>query len=251
MKSSYLSTFYLNVKEPSRSMIRRWVFSSQKSNRQSSSTQSLMPHGNKQAYDSPRQCKTLLRNGSKEKLANGTLEFSQGPYRSRYFLVPKKNLGEYRMINDVQPLNKVTIRDAGMPPSVDEFSEEFAGYPVLTSVDYYSGYDQMMLDRRSRDLTAFQTDAGLVRQTRLPQVWTNSVACFQRAIVKVHWKQIPKHARPFLDDVGLHSPKSRYNDIEISPGVRKFVWEHAQIFRQFMRDVWSSGMTISGRKTIA
>ena len=114
----------------------------------------------------------------KEKLANGTLEFSQGPYRSRYFLVPK-NPGEYRMINDVQPLNKVTIRDAGMPPSVDEFSEEFAGYPVLTSVDYYSGYDQLMLDKRSRDLTAFQTDAGLVRQTRLPQGWTNSVACFQ------------------------------------------------------------------------
>jgi len=73
------------------------------------------------------------------------------------------------MIHNVQPLNKVTIRDAGMPPSVDEFSEEFAGYPVLTSVDYYSGYDQMMLDRRSRDLTAFQTDAGLVRQTHLPQ----------------------------------------------------------------------------------
>src|SRR5205814_29895 len=64
-----------------------------------------------------------------------------------------------------------------------------------------------------------------------------------------HSKQIPKHARPFLDDVGLHGPKSRYNDIEISPGIRKFVWEHAQIFRQFMQDVWTSGMTISGRKS--
>src|SRR5436305_8327365 len=113
----------------------------------------------------------------KEKLANGILKFSQAPYRSCYFRSPKKNPAKYRMINDVQPLNKVTIRDAGMPPSVDEFSEEFAGYPVLTSVDYYSGYDQLMLDKRSRDLTAFQTDAGLVRQTRLPQGWTNSVAC--------------------------------------------------------------------------
>src|SRR5205814_10394427 len=28
-----------------------------------------------------------------------------------------------------------------------------------------------------------------------------------------------------------------------------FVWEHAQIFRQFMQDVWTSGMTISGRKS--
>src|SRR5437762_7394206 len=197
----------------------------------------------------PKAMEKIATERIKEKLANGTLEFSQGPYRSRYFLVPKKNPGEYRMINDVQPLNKVTIRDAGMPPSVDEFSEEFAGYPVLTSVDYYSGYDQMMLNKGSRDLTAFQTLAGLVRQTRLPQGWTNSVACFQWAIVKVHWKQIPKHARPFLDNVGLHGPKSRYNDEEISPGIRRFVWEDAQIFRQFMHDVWTSGMTISGRKT--
>ena len=34
----------------------------------------------------------------KEKLANGTLEYSQGPYRSRYFLVPKANPGDYRLI---------------------------------------------------------------------------------------------------------------------------------------------------------
>src|SRR5436190_17283467 len=107
----------------------------------------------------------------------------------------------------------------------------------------------MMLDRRSRDLTAFQTLAGLVRQTCLPQGCMNSVACFQRAIVKVHWKQIPKHARPFRDDVGLHGPKSRYSDEEISPGIWRFVWKHAQIFQQFMHDVWTSGMTISGWKT--
>ena len=101
----------------------------------------------------------------KEKLVNGMLEHSQGPYRSHYFLVPKKNPEEYRFINDMQPLNGVTIRDAGMPPSVDEFSEDFAMYPIVTSVDYYSGYNQLLLDKRSRDLTAFLTDAGLVRQT--------------------------------------------------------------------------------------
>ena len=104
----------------------------------------------------------------KEKLENGTLEFSQGPYRSRYFLVIKKE-GTWRLINDVQQLNKVTIRDSGMPPSVDEFSEDFAGYPIASAVDYYSGYNQIPLDKESRDLTAFLTDVGLVRSTGLPQ----------------------------------------------------------------------------------
>ena len=64
------------------------------------------------------------------------LEYSQGPYRNRYFLVAKKTLGDYRLINNVQQLNKVTIRDAGMPPGVNEFSEDFVGYPILTVVDF-------------------------------------------------------------------------------------------------------------------
>jgi hypothetical protein len=37
----------------------------------------------------------------KEKLELGLLEPSEGPYRSRYFLVAKKQPGEYRFINDV------------------------------------------------------------------------------------------------------------------------------------------------------
>ena len=67
----------------------------------------------------------------KQNLASGVLEFSQGPYRSHYFVVPKTAPGTYRLINDMQPMDKVTIRDAGMPPTVDEFSETFAGYPIV------------------------------------------------------------------------------------------------------------------------
>jgi len=100
----------------------------------------------------------------KEKLEDGTLEFSQGPYRNRYFLVEKKD-GTWRFINDIQQLNKVTIRDCGMPPSVDEFSEDFAGYPITSAIDYYSGYYEISLDNKSRDLTAFLTGVGLVRMT--------------------------------------------------------------------------------------
>jgi len=32
-------------------------------------------------------------------------------------------------------------------------------------------------------------------------------------------------------------------------GVRQFVYDHAQIFRQFMHDVWIAGLTISGTKS--
>jgi hypothetical protein len=57
----------------------------------------------------------------KEKFMNGILEPSQGPYHSCYFLVTKKESGKWRFINDVRPLNTVTIKDSALPPSVDEF----------------------------------------------------------------------------------------------------------------------------------
>ena len=62
----------------------------------------------------------------KEKVSMGISEPSNAPYSNRWFTVPKKN-GSLRFIQDLQTVNKVTIRNAGIGPSVDEFAEAFAG----------------------------------------------------------------------------------------------------------------------------
>ena len=80
----------------------------------------------------------------KAKLNCGALERSFGPYRNPWFLVHKK-AGKYRIINAAQRLNAVTIKDASLPPSADDFSEEFAGFPLLSFLDIFSGYDQCIL----------------------------------------------------------------------------------------------------------
>ena len=73
-----------------------------------------------------------------------------------------------------------TLQDAGVPPDVDEFLEEFSGYPIYSAYDYHSGYDQFPLDPSSRDLTEMRTPLGLLRYTVLPQGATNSPAVAQR-----------------------------------------------------------------------
>ena len=80
----------------------------------------------------------------KAKLDCGPLERSYGPYRNKWFLVPKK-AEKYRLINAAQRLNAVTIKDASLPPSADDFNEEFAGFPLLSLLDLFSGYDQCIL----------------------------------------------------------------------------------------------------------
>ena len=103
----------------------------------------------------------------KERLDKGILKYSEGPYKNLWFLVKKKTLRDYRLINSVTHLNIITRRDVNLLPSVDEFTEEFAGYYIISLVDLYSGYDQMLLYFKSRDLTAFFTPLRLLRNTTL------------------------------------------------------------------------------------
>jgi hypothetical protein len=77
----------------------------------------------------------------KERLDKGVLEYSEGPYRNPWFLVKKKKPGEYRLINLATHLNAVTRRDANLPPSIDEFADEFTGCYIASLVNLYSGYD--------------------------------------------------------------------------------------------------------------
>ena len=74
------------------------------------------------------------------------------------------------------PVNKVTIRNVGIGPNVDEFAEAFAGRSIYSIGDLYSGYDQFQLSLDSRDITTMRTPIGLVKMCTLPQGETNSVA---------------------------------------------------------------------------
>ena len=82
-------------------------------------------------------------------------------------------------------MNKRTICDANLLLLVDKFSKEFASCKVVLLVDFFSRYDQVGLDKKSRDLTMFMTPLGLLRITTLPQGSTNSIAQFVQIITKI------------------------------------------------------------------
>jgi len=66
---------------------------------------------------------------------------SYDPYRNPWFLVKKKEKGKYRLINTAMEINRVTIRDTNLPPSVDEFFKEFTKYVIASLIDFFSSYD--------------------------------------------------------------------------------------------------------------
>jgi len=198
----------------------------------------------------PKALKQVINDMLRDRLRYGILEPCQGPYRNPWFVVEKKNK-QHRLVNSATNINKVTIKDANLPPVPDEFAEEFAGRVIGSYLDWFSGYDQLELDKLCRDLTAIMTDLGLLRQCTLLQGATNSVAQFVRVVLEILRDHIPHIAMPFLDDIGVKGPKSRYNDEEAPelPGVRQFVLEHIQNLDAVLADLERAGATMSAVKS--
>ena len=63
--------------------------------------------------------------------------------------------------------NSETIRDAALPPKVEEFTERFTGQAISSLMDFFTGYEQVPLAIQSRDITAIQTEQRLSQFTVL------------------------------------------------------------------------------------
>ena len=74
----------------------------------------------------PKALKETVIRMLKERIRSGLLEDYNRAYRNLWFLVKKKS-GAYRIVDTAIYMNKVTIKDANLPPNIDEFSEDFAG----------------------------------------------------------------------------------------------------------------------------
>jgi hypothetical protein len=185
----------------------------------------------------------------KEKVAIGILEPSNALYSNRWFMVPKKN-GTLRFIHDLQPVNKVTIRNSGVGPIVDEFVEAFAGRAIYSIGDLYSGYDQFQLAVESQDITTMRTPIGLVRMCTLPQGATNSVAHMMNAMNKVLRDCIPEITMPFLDDILMKGCAAEDKDETMdNQGCRKFVVDHICDCEKVLRKLEDIHLTLSGENS--
>lgn len=188
----------------------------------------------------------------KQKIASGLYERSQSAYRSGFFAVEKKD-GRIRLVHDLQRLNSITIRDAGLPPLMDEMTEQLAGCHIYTGLDAFSGYDQVTIDVNSRDLTSFESPMGTLRLRRLPQGWTNAVAAFQRVMAFIYQEEVHKQLQVYIDDVVVMGPRTTYPDEQGAPqfalpGVRRFVYEHLQWLNVVLHKMKRLGGTFSGGK---
>ncbi len=179
----------------------------------------------------------------------GVIEPYHAPYQNPWYIVKKSTPGKYRLVNIAVELNRVTIREANLRPSADEFSEEFAGCTISSVIDFFSFYNQVELNEESRDLTAFMTPLSFMRMITLAQGATNWVAQFVRIVLKILAPHLRSHAKLFLDDVGLKGPKTTYNNEELASEIRRYLVEYIQNLDKVLADLERAGVTIAGAKS--
>ena len=191
-----------------------------------------------------------------DKWTSGAYEPSSSSYNSRWFCVLKKDGKSLRIVHSLEPLNAVTIRNAAMPPYTEMLAEDFAGRSIYTVLDLYVAFDQRQLHERSRDMTTFSTPLGAFRLTVLPMGWTNSPAILQGDVSHILRPEIPHTTLPFIDDIPIKGPKTRYErpdgsfeTIPGNPGIRRFVWEHLESVHRILTRVRAYGATFSGKKS--
>ncbi|GLB39425.1 putative transposition, RNA-mediated [Lyophyllum shimeji] len=194
----------------------------------------------------PKAIESTVRDMLNTQIAAKKYEPSSASYRSRLFAVAKKGTDKIRLIQDVQELNKVTVRDAGLSPRLDDFAEGFVGCVIYGFADLFAGYDGRRLAIKSRPATTFSCLAGALRSCGLPQGATNSVPEFQRCTTHTLREEIPKRGNVFIDDIGIMGPDDWYGMQEVAPGIRKALYQYATTLDRFLVRF----ITASGKKLV-
>ncbi|MBW0561781.1 hypothetical protein O181_101496 [Austropuccinia psidii MF-1] len=142
------------------------------------------------------------------------------------------------------------MKDAGLPPHIEEFVDAFSGSECYGLKDIMGGYDERELDVTTRPLTTFETPLGRMQLTRLPQGATNSVVVYQAQMTWIPQEEIPESVGIFIDDVGIKGPRSLYNQETLpeNPSIRRFIWEYEITLERVLFRIEEAGLTISGSK---
>ena len=116
----------------------------------------------------------------------GVIEKVEHPtdWCSPIVVVPKKN-GSIRLCIDYTKLNQAVRREFFPMPSIEEALASLGNARCFSKLDANSGYWQMPLSKKSRDITTFITPFGRFRCNRLPFGISSAPEVFHREMQRI------------------------------------------------------------------
>nr|XP_016484073.1 PREDICTED: RNA-directed DNA polymerase homolog [Nicotiana tabacum] len=122
-------------------------------------------------------------------------------------MVKKKN-GKWRICVDFTDLNKACPKNSFPLPHIDQLIDATAGHELLSFLDAYSGYNQILMEEEDQDKTTFITYRGTYCYRVMPFGLKNAGATYQRLVTKMFKDHLRKTMEVYIDDMLVKSVKA-------------------------------------------
>ena len=118
--------------------------------------------------------------------------------------VPKKD-GKVRVCVDFRDLNKASPKDDFPLPHIDMLVDSTAGHPMLSFMDGFSGYNQILMAPEDMEKTSFITEWGTYCYRVMPFGLKNAGATYQRAATTLFHDMMHRDVEVYVDDMIVKS----------------------------------------------
>ncbi|KAB2626974.1 hypothetical protein D8674_020592 [Pyrus ussuriensis x Pyrus communis] len=122
----------------------------------------------------------------------------------------------WRMCVDYTDLNKGCPKDSFPLLLIDRFVDSTTGCELLSFMDAYSGYNQILMNPSDQEHTAFTTDRGLYCYKVMPFGLKNAGATYQRLVNSMFAEQIGKNMEVYVDDMLVKSKHANQHIVNLS-----------------------------------
>ena len=102
---------------------------------------------------------------------------------------------------DFTNLNKACPKDSYPLPRIDRSVEDTSGYQLLSFLDAFSGYHQIMMHPPDQEKTSFIIEKGTYCYKIMPFRLKNAEATYQRMVNKVFKDLLGNTMEPYVDDM--------------------------------------------------
>ena len=117
-------------------------------------------------------------------------------------IVPvKKKDGQIRVCVDFRDLNSACPKDDFSLPITKVMVDATTGHEALSFMDGSSGYNQIRMNPKDEELTAFRTPKGIYCYKVMPFGLKNAGATYQRAMQKIFDNVLHKYVECYVDDL--------------------------------------------------
>jgi hypothetical protein len=120
-------------------------------------------------------------------------------------VVVKKKNGKWRVCIDFTDLNKACPKDSFPLPHIDMLVDATAGHELLSFMDAYSGYNQILMHPDDQEKTAFVTERGTFCYKVMPFGLKNAGATYQRLVNMMFAKMLGSTMEVYIDDMLVKS----------------------------------------------